>query len=201
MSLEFFVKKLFSNGIIMFGEFTLTSGIKSPYYIDLRKALSKPSLLREITFMYVSKIREHGVPDVIAGIETGSIAWAATVAYVLNKPMVYVRKKPKGHGAGRLIEGDISERSTVVVLDDVATTGGSLARAVEALRNEGANVSYALVFIDREQGAKERLEKAGVKLYSVFSISQLITMLHSLGYISQNLYEKLFNYIRGGKGV
>jgi len=201
MKLKYFAKKLYDEGIIMFGEFTLTSGLKSPYYIDLRKALSKPNLLREITHAFVDKIKELGNYDVIVGIETGSIPWAATIAYVLNKPMVYVRKEPKGHGAGKLIEGDLPKDAEAIIIDDVATTGQSIYKAAIALRNAGAKVENALVFIDREQGAKRFLKRENITLHSVFTVTQLVNELFNQNLISESVYSKIKSYIEGFKNV
>jgi len=196
-----FIKKLYDEGIIMFGEFTLTSGLRSPYYIDLRKALSKPDLLREITNVFAEKIREIGNYDVIVGIETGSIPWAATVAYVLNKPMAYVRKKPKGHGAGKLIEGEIPENAKAIIIDDVATTGQSILRAANALRSMNVKVEDALVFVDREQGARELLEKKDITLHTVFTVTQIVDELFNQKLISRDVYLKIKSYIEGFKNV
>lgn len=190
-------KKLYEEGIILFGKFKLTSGIESPYYIDLRKALSKPSLLREIVEAYKNVIEKIPRVDVIVGIETGSIPWAAILAYILNKPLAYVRKKPKGHGAMKLIEGEIGKGKHAIVVDDVSTTGGSLLRATRILRENDVKTEYAIVFVDREQGAKRNLEKENVKLISIFTVTELLKYIKDLGLISETKYREIMDYVRG----
>lgn len=194
-------KKLYGEGIILFGKFKLTSGIESPYYIDLRKALSKPSLLREIVEAYKNVIEKIPGVDVIVGIETGSIPWAAILAYILNKPLAYVRKKPKEHGAMKLIEGEIDKGKHAIVVDDVSTTGGSLLRATRILRENGVKTEYAIVFVDREQGAKRNLEKENVKLISIFTVTELLKYIKDLGLISETKYREIMDYVRGFSDV
>ncbi len=189
-------KKLYEEGIILFGKFKLASGIESPYYIDLRKALSKPHLLREIIEAYKNVVEKIPEVDVIVGIETGSIPWAAILAYILNKPLAYVRKKPKEHGAMKLIEGEISEGKYAIVVDDVSTTGGSLLRATRILRENSVKTEYAVVFVDREQGAKRNLEKENVKLISIFTVTELLKYIRSLGFISETKYREIIDYVR-----
>lgn len=187
--------KLYEEGIIMFGEFTLTSGLKSPYYVDLRKIYSKPKLFKGVIEAYVRKVKTLPQVDVIAGIETGGIPLASVMAYLMDKPMVYVRKKPKKHGAKKQIEGEFSEGSYVVLVDDVSTTGSSLLKAVKALREQKGKVEYAIVFVDREQGAKEKLKETQVELTPIFKITEIMSILKNENLITQVLYDKIINYI------
>ncbi|MEM4498406.1 MAG: phosphoribosyltransferase family protein, partial [Nitrososphaerota archaeon] len=99
---------------------------------------------------------------------------------IMDKPMVYVRKEAKSHGTRRLIEGDFSPGLKALIVDDVATTGSSLERAASALRSEGLVVESAFVIVDREEGARERLEHLGIKLFSMTTLSQLTSMMGGL---------------------
>ena len=190
------VRKLYFNKIILFGEFRLTSGLISPYYIDLRSIYSYPDIFKEIIEYYVHEISSFKDDvDVIAGLESGGIAIAATLGYILNKPMIYIRKKPKEIGMMRLIEGVLSEGDKVVIVDDVATTGGTIARGVKAIRDVGGSIDKAVVFIDRLQGAKEKLSKLGVKLYSILDIKSVLNMLYQEKLISSELHDKILSYI------
>ncbi|HPS96354.1 MAG TPA: orotate phosphoribosyltransferase, partial [Bacteroidales bacterium] len=121
--------------------FTWASGWKSPIYCDNRKILSYPKA-REIIFKNLAKIIEQNYKnvDVIAGVATGAIAWGVLVAEVLGKPFVYVRPKPKDHGTGAQVEGDLPAGASVVVVEDLISTGASSLSAVDALQNEGAHV-------------------------------------------------------------
>ncbi|MEM0057123.1 MAG: phosphoribosyltransferase family protein, partial [Candidatus Geothermarchaeota archaeon] len=115
-----------------------------------------------------------------------------------GKPMIYVRKAPKQVGTGKLIEGEVKEGDVVVVIDDVATTGGSLIRAVKSIREEKGIVRSAVVFVDREQGAKEALKQLEVELIAIFTVTQLFESLFKKGYIDAEVYNKVMRYISGG---
>ncbi len=193
------IKELYFRKIILFGDFRLTSGLPSPYYIDLRSVYSYPDLFKEIIDYYIFKIDDFKDDvDVIAGIESGSIAIAAVLGYILDKPMIYIRKEPKKIGMMKLIEGVLNEGDKVVIVDDVATTGGSIARGVKAIREAGGYIDKAIVFIDRLQGARENLSRLGVKLYSILDIKDVLNILYRDGLISPETRDKILNYIGGG---
>jgi orotate phosphoribosyltransferase len=121
--------------------FTWASGWKSPMYCDNRKILSYPQIRTFIRHEFVKKIEDnYGKPEVIAGVATGGIAIGALVAQEMNLPFVYVRPEAKGHGLGNQIEGVINEGQTVVVIEDLISTGSSSLKAVEALRAHKVNV-------------------------------------------------------------
>jgi len=188
---------LYEIGCFQFGEFVLTSGQKSPYYIDLRKIVSYPDVFRRVVNQYIDRLKGIGGFDVVVGIETGSIPIAAAISYELRVPMVYVRKKRKEVGRGKLIEGDIVEGSRAVIIEDVVTTGGSIARAVEAVRNAGGKVEYAFAFIDRLQGGKERLGGIGVDLIAILNIVDVFEVLLEEGRISPSVYKRVMEYVGG----
>ncbi|HEW93809.1 orotate phosphoribosyltransferase [Candidatus Geothermarchaeota archaeon] len=193
------IKELYFRKIILFGDFKLTSGLTSPYYIDLRSVYSYPDLFKEIIDYYIFKIDDFKDDvDVIAGIESGSIAIAAVLGYILDKPMIYIRKEPKKIGMMKLIEGVLNEGDKVVIVDDVATTGGSIARGVKAIREAGGYIDRAIIFIDRLQGARENLSRLGVKLYSILDIKDVLNILYRDGLISPDTRDKILNYIGGG---
>jgi orotate phosphoribosyltransferase len=178
------------------GEFKLSSGLTSPYYVDLRTLPSYPELFRMVTDAYVSKLEDMDIGfDRIAGIAVAGIPIATLVAHKLNKPLLYIRKEDKTHGIGRSIEGVVRAGNTILIIDDVATTGESLHRATKTLRGCGAKVEYAMVLVDREQGAKRNLETMGVKLLSLITASELIRELYSKNIISGVEYEKIVKYI------
>ena len=121
--------------------FTWASGWKSPIYCDNRKVLSYPAARKVVYEAFVEVIKKNFKDvDVIAGVATGAIAYGMMVAEVLGKPYVYVRPKPKDHGTGAQVEGDLPEKARVVVVEDLISTGGSSLAAVDALQKAGANV-------------------------------------------------------------
>jgi len=194
-SIDDVIRRLYGEGIILFGNFKLTSGLSSQYYIDLRLIYSKPRLLKRVVELYIEKAKSIEEYDVISGIESGSIALAAIIAYRFSKPMIYVRKEPKGFGTGKLIEGKITIGDVVLIIDDVATTGGSIIRAARAVRDAGGIVRDAVVFIDRRQGAYENLAKEGIKLHSILDAPLIMRRLYDMDIISRKTYEKVMTYL------
>ena len=155
--------------VVQRGEFILTSGKKSNYFVNIKRASTNPKVLREI-----GKAMAPYVNDCkIAGMALGAVPLAVAVALETNQPFVMVRKEPKDHGTKELIEGDVAPGDKFVIVEDVATTGGSTLRVVSALREKGANVSKAIVVVDRQEGAKEMLVEHGIELVSLFTVQDL----------------------------
>ncbi|MGB0697487.1 MAG: orotate phosphoribosyltransferase [Rhodospirillaceae bacterium] len=149
--------------------YTLTAGWASPVYIDCRKVIAYPQARRRITALAVERIEaEIGFDklDTVAGGETAGIPYAAWIAEALALPMQYVRKKPKGFGRMAQIEGDLREGSRTLLVEDLATDGGSKITFVEALRTAGAQVSdtFVVFFYGAFPGAIDTLDQAGVNL-------------------------------------
>jgi orotate phosphoribosyltransferase len=166
--------------------FTWASGWISPIYCDNRKTLSYPEVRNFIKIQFARRILEEwpGV-DVIAGVATGAIAQGAMVADVLGKPFVYVRSSPKGHGLENLIEGDLKPGQKVVVIEDLISTGGSSLKAVEALRQNGADVMGMLaIFSYGFKVADENFDTANVKLETLSNYQTLVKIAAQEGYVS-----------------
>jgi orotate phosphoribosyltransferase len=196
---EDIVKRLFKLNAILFGEFTLTSGLKSPYYIDLRVIPSYPDdFIRVCDAYYEILVNEVGSFDRIAGVPTAGIPFATMLAYKFRKPLIYVRKEvERGHGRGRIVEGVLNVNDRVVMIDDVATTGESLMLTAQSIISMGGRVEDAVVLVDREQGAEAKLMKMGIKLHSLIKISDATRILLDHGLISGELYNKILSYVRG----
>ncbi len=150
--------------------YKLTSGLASPVYIDCRKLISYPRIRSALMDFSISKLnRSVGFEafDAIAGGETAGIPFAAWIADRLSLPMQYVRKKPKGFGRDAQIEGTIHEGQRVLLVEDLATDGGSKIRFVDALRNAGAVAQHTMVvfYYDSFAGAKEELAKNDLTLH------------------------------------
>ncbi len=158
-------------GAIKFGEFILTSGKKSDYYIDIKKASTDPTILKEISKEMKKHVEGY---ELIAGMELGAVPIAVALSMETGLPYVIVRKEKKGHGMARQIEGRKVKEKRVLVVEDVTTTGGSLVKAIDILMNEGAIVDRAIVVVDRESGAAEKLDEIGVEFISLVKIGDLL---------------------------
>ncbi len=157
-------------GAIKFGRFILTSGRESGYYIDIKAASTRPRVLRRIA----EEMAPHVDGTRVAGMELGAVPIAAAVALRTDLPFCILRKKPREHGTGSQIEGEVRPGETVTVVEDVATTGGSIVQSVRLLRAAGAVVKRAIVVVDREEGAAEALKAENVELVALVKRSRLM---------------------------
>ena len=164
---------LFEAGCIKFGEFTLKSGLKSPIYIDLRQIITYPKLLEQIGAAYLPLLKDLKF-DRIAGLPYAAIPIATAISLQGNYPMIYPRKESKTYGTKAEIEGEYYAGETIVIIDDLATTGGSKFEAIEKLTSAGLIVKDVVVLIDRQSGAKEFLMQAGFAMHAVLTITQLL---------------------------
>lgn len=171
------------------GTFTLSSGGLSSYYVDLRSVPSFPGAYRYVVDAYLALVENDiGLDkfDVIAGVPTAGLAFSSPLALQLQKPMIYVRKEAKDYGRKKRIEGTIKPGDRVLVLDDVITTGHSVMDAVDAVREEGGEVKHVAVLIDRLEGARANLKKAGVTLKPLTDVLELVRTLHERDEISDD---------------
>ncbi|KKE78037.1 orotate phosphoribosyltransferase [Oceanobacillus caeni] len=159
--------------------FTWTSGIKSPIYCDNRLTMSYPTIRRKIVEAFVQKIKEMDEqPEVIAGCATAGIPHAAWLAERLDLPMVYVRSKPKGHGKGNQIEGEIKEGQKVLVIEDLISTGGSSIESAKALEKEGAKIlDVFAIFSYGLKKATQQFEAANLSFSTITNFDELIDAL------------------------
>lgn len=149
-------------GTVRFGDFTL-AGKKSRYYIDVRKAVTKPKTLRIICDRIVEKIKSFSLePDYIACVELGGIPIGVIVADMMNIPLIIVRKEAKDHGLNGRLVGDFERGKTVLLLEDVTTTGGSVVSAIKALKDEGLIIESVITVVDRQEGAEEAISGMGI---------------------------------------
>lgn len=168
--------------------FSWASGWTSPIYCDNRKTLSYPEVRDFIKIQFARRVLELWPEvDVIAGVATGAIAQGALVADLIGKPFVYVRSSPKGHGLENLIEGDLKPGQKVVVIEDLISTGGSSLKAVEALRNNGAEVLGMLaIFSYGFKVAEDNFAEASVKYETLSDYQALLRVAVETGYVSSD---------------
>ncbi len=164
-------KALADCGALRYGEFTLASGERSDYYVDIKKASTRPDILSIIAAAMEGRMAER--PDRIAGVVLGSIPLATALSLRSGIPLLMVRKERKAHGTGSSVEGDLQEGMRVLVVEDVITSAGSVIEAVEQLRAQGAEVDTVLAVIDREAGGREALRERGVRLEALLAASEL----------------------------
>lgn len=175
---------LLEAGCIKFGEFTLKSGLKSPIYIDLRQIITYPKLLADIAQAYLPLLASLQFLR-IAGLPYAAIPIATAISLAGDYPMIYPRKEAKAYGTKAEIEGEFHAGETVVVIDDLATTGGSKFEAIEKLTGVGLVVKDVVVLVDRQSGAKESLEQAGYSLHAVLTISDMLAYWESTGKVDK----------------
>jgi orotate phosphoribosyltransferase len=166
-----FIAALKEAGALQFGTFTLASGKTSSYYVDIKKAVTRPDLLRTIAEGIAPHARDA---DRIAGVELGAIPIAAAVSLASDKPYVMVRKTSKEHGTKHEFEGELNRGDRVLFLEDVVTTGGTLRGAIERLRGHGAVIEDCVCVVDREEGGKMLLAEIGVRLHALLRASELV---------------------------
>lgn len=193
--LSLLADELLEAGCIKFGEFTLKSGLISPIYIDLRRIISYPGLLQKIGEAYLPLLKGLKFTR-LAGLPYAAIPIATAVSLQGNYPMIYPRKEAKAYGTKAEIEGEFHEGETALVIDDLATTGGSKFEAIDKLTTAGLKVTDVVVLVDRESGAKESLEQAGFHLHAVLTITQLLDHWEKSGKIEKPKIEETRKFLK-----
>ena len=156
-------------GAIKTGEFTLTSGKKSKYYVDIKESATDPIILTEIARGLAPLVKS----EMVGGMELGAVPLTVATALETGRRYVIIRKE-RTHGTKKLIIGTFKPGQAIDLLEDVVTTGGSLLKAATTLRDAGAIVSRALCVVDREEGASEMLRENGIELLSLVKVSEIL---------------------------
>lgn len=158
-------------GAIQFGRFVLTSGAVSDYYIDIKKAITNPKVLKKIGEAMAEYAEGY---DVLAGMELGAVPLVVALSLETNIPYVIVRKEKKQHGTGKQIEGEDVKNKKVLIIEDVTTSGGSVIKTLQVLRENNAKVDEVVVVVDREGGAEEKLHDLDVSFIPILSVSDIL---------------------------
>ena len=189
---------LIKNSAIKFGDYILTSGKRSPYYIDLRQTISSPLTMdwisNALTRIIHNEIGRTKI-DKILGVPTAGIPFATMVSQKLSMPLIYYRQARKEHGVRKKIEGILDRNDRILVVDDLITTGESVIEAAEVVRDQGGVVNEMVVLLDREQGGQERLRAARIEPHVLFNISDAMSWLHSVGLLEDEIYKTVKDYI------
>ncbi len=189
---------LHQNDIIKFGDFTLASGKKSSYYIDLRLVASFPHIFRKMTKNLQKLVSEKtGLDnfDSLVAVPTGGLVIGSALAIETVKPLIYVRDKPKDYGTTKSIEGKIFSGMKVILIDDVITTGNSVINAIKQLKDAGLSISDVYVIINRLEGANNTLELEKVNLYQLTDVLEITTILFQEKLVSKEILDKINNQI------
>jgi len=189
---------LHQNDIIKFGDFTLASGKKSSYYIDLRLVASFPHIFRKMIKNLQKLVSEKtGLDnfDSLVSVPTGGLVIGSALAIETVKPLIYVRDKPKDYGTTKSIEGKIFSGMKVALIDDVITTGNSVINAIKQLKDAGLSISDVYVIINRLEGANNTLELEEVNLYQLTDVLEITTILFQEKLVSKEILDKINNQI------
>ena len=185
---------LFKNNIIKFGNFTLSSGKKSSYYIDLRLVPSFPhqfrKMIKNLQKLIIERIGLDNF-DSLVSIPTGGLIIGSALAMETVKPLIYVRNKPKDYGTAKSLEGKILSGMQVMMIDDIATTGTSVLNGIKQLKAEGLLISNACVIINRLEGADKILNSVGVTLHQLTDILEITEILFQEKLINEDILDRI----------
>lgn len=188
------IENLYRIASIKFGTFPLKSGQVSPIYVDLRRTLSFPSIMKALSKLMLRAV--ENVPfDLVCGVPYGAIPLATAMSLESNKPLIMQRKSIKEHGTKKEIEGVFTPNQTCLVIEDIVTSGGSTLETVRTLERHNICVSGVVCAIDREQGAAENLRHSGVSLHASLSISSILETLVSKALLSQEDAERTLHFL------
>ena len=171
MDKEELIKLLKECGAIQFGRFVLTSGAVSDYYIDIKKASTNPEILKKIAEVMAEYTEGY---DLLAGMELGAVPLVVALSLETNIPYVIIRKEKREHGTSKQIEGGDVKNKKVLIVEDVTTSGGSVVKTIQILRENKGQVDEVLVIVDRESGAEEKLRNLDVNFIPLLSVSDIL---------------------------
>jgi len=171
MKQETLIQQLKEVGAIKFGRFVLTPGAISDYYIDIKKASTDPKTLKHIAEEMSQYTKGY---DLLAGMELGAVPLVVALALETNIPYVIIRKEKREHGTGKQIEGGDVKGKNVLLVEDVTTSGGSVVKSIQILRENHAEVDKVLTVVDREAGATDILKKLDVDFIPLVTVSEIL---------------------------
>lgn len=191
---EDFLLKAYELGIIKFGSFTLKSGIKSPFYVDLRPLASSPQLLKTLSNNLLQLV-DNTKLELICGVPYAALPMATTMSLESGIPLIIKRKENKGYGTKRMLEGVFHAGQNCLLVEDVITSGKSLVETIDEVEKEGLVVTDLVVVLDREQGGIERLEEKGYKVHTLFTINEVIDILFKYKRLDETEVGKIKDFL------
>lgn len=189
------ILRLFDIDAIQFGEFQLRTGIMSPFYLDFRKIVSYPDLLKSIS-AELSRLVNNIPFDYICGVPYAALSFATGVAFTHDAPLVVKRKERKKHGTKKLVEGAFKQGDSCIVVEDIVTSGTSLLETIEALENEGLVVKDAVAIVDRKQGGTDILAQKGYTVHTIFDVFDVFDILLEAGKINQTQHKSCLQFVQ-----
>ena len=194
-----FATFLYEKKIIRFGDFTLASGKKSPYYIDLRLVPSFPheyrKMIKGLQNLIADDIGFENFHSLVS-VPTGGLVVAASLATEIVKPLIYVRKQAKEHGTGKAVEGVTCQDMKLLMIEDVVTSGGSVINAIKSIRDEKMVVTDTYAIVDRMEGATQALQAEGIKLHSLLTINDITQSLFEQKLITEDVLRQVQDRIK-----
>lgn len=192
---EFFLEA-YQLGIIKFGRFTLKSGIESPFYVDLRPLASDPKILKHLANYMLDMLPLDNF-DLICGVPYAALPMATAMSLESYIPLIIKRKEAKDYGTKKLIEGIYKKGQNCLLVEDVITSGKSLLETIPEIENEGINVSDIVVVLDRQQGGKELLESKGYRVHTLFTISEVVSILKEVEKLTDDEVARINDFLAG----
>lgn len=165
------IKLLKESEAIQFGRFILTSGAVSDYYIDIKKASTNPEILKKISKLMAEYTKGY---NILAGMELGAVPLVVALSLETNIPYVILRKEKREHGTNKQIEGVEINGKRVLLVEDVTTSGGSVVKAIQIIRENKGIVDEVIAIVDRESGAEEKLRNVDVSFIPLISVSDIL---------------------------
>jgi orotate phosphoribosyltransferase len=175
-SLENIIKELYLIGAIQFGSFILKNGALTPIYIDLRLIISSPALLLAVAEVMWEKMSACQY-DVICGVPYTALPIATCMSLFHNLPMIMRRKEKKAYGTKQTLEGKFQPRQTCLLIEDVITSGSSILETANDCKSAGLVIKDVVVFIDREQGGKSKLQERELNVHAAVTLSEVLLSL------------------------
>lgn len=194
---QFFLE-CYKLGIIKFGQFTLKSGIESPFYVDLRPLASDPKILKHLA-NYLLEMLPLDNFDLICGVPYAALPMATAMSLESYIPLIIKRKEAKAYGTKKIIEGIYKKGQNCLLVEDVITSGKSLLETIPEIENEGITVSDIVVVLDRQQGGKEILEEKGYRVHTLFNITEVCQMLSEEKFLMDDEIQRIQEFLKGNK--
>ncbi len=187
--------KLVDIGVLQFGSFTLKSGLQSPFYLDFRRIIGYPYILKAISQRLWALAADLQF-DHLCGVPYAALSLSSSMSILLDKPLVIKRKEQKKHGTKKLVEGVFNAGDSCLVIDDVISSGISMIETLEALEQEGLIVRDVLAIIDRMQGGSPTLARHGYHVHSLYTMRELLNILLENDRITEHTYAEIMRFIK-----